>query len=562
MRTSALFRLSIHRQCSTSTSYQPPPSPASPRPPPPPPSHQNYLITPCHQTNQSQQSTTPNSISYLKSLSSIIKKLSKNPRNYNSLAVLDSFLSQIHFYNSAISLILIDYLSQIKKIQRAQTLLLSLKSKGKVSDFFLYGLVFDFLAKDGKINDVEILWKDINNGFDVKFDISDYVIHVSKCGGMDEIRSVCERVLKSGRVLREKSYVALIGALCRVNDGFLAKMVVKEMIFNGFGVDGLSYFVMFQCFCINGDVDEADLILRILVERNFDIDVCIYGNFLYALCKSGKFREADKLFRKLVQRDSLGGSKEVPVLKKGKRVISQLNCEGAIPVVMAYEAYFRSLCSVGRLDEAEVVLKKLMNMRTVPEICVYGSFIKALFRVGRGEDAMKFYDVERRKGIARSEEMVIFIIKGLCENGRVDDAFNILKDVRSRGSFNCVDACNCILDSYWNEGRVAEAVNFFEKLQDGSFGQLDSSTYMIMAHGYCVDGNIFMALHIFEELVSRKHLVNEKLYGMIIGGLCVSGRLEEALNNLNNMIENGYLAFGKRWKDLLHIELEKSVNGA
>lgn len=75
-----------------------------------------------------------------------------------------------------------------------------------------------------------------------------------------------------------------------------------------------------------------------------------------------------------------------------------------------------------------------------------------------------------------------------------------------------------------------------------------------MVHGYYAEGNISIALHLFEEMVSKKHLVNEKLYGMIIGGLCASGRSEEALNYLNDMIEQGHLVFGKKWKALLHIE--------
>lgn len=81
---------------------------------------------------------------------------------------------------------------------------MSLKSKGKVSDFFLYGLVFDFLVKCGNINDVETLWNEINDGFEVKIDKSDYVIHVAKRGGLDEVMYVCERITRSGRVLRKE----------------------------------------------------------------------------------------------------------------------------------------------------------------------------------------------------------------------------------------------------------------------------------------------------------------------------------------------------------------------
>lgn len=111
----------------------------------------------------------------------------------------------------------------------------------------------------------------------------------------------------------------MIGALCIVNEWLLAKMVFKEMIFNGFEVDDLSYFAMFQCFCRYGYVDEADLMLRTLVERKFDIDVSVYGKFLYALCESVKFREANKLFRKLIKWDSFVGSKEFVMFEGGEK---------------------------------------------------------------------------------------------------------------------------------------------------------------------------------------------------------------------------------------------------
>lgn len=234
---------------------------------------------------------------------------------------------------------------------------------------------------------------------------------------VSEIKRICERILLLGsRGLRKQSYVALIGALCRVNEGLLAKEIVRQVYDKGLNVDNFTYFVMFQCFCRNGDLDEADLILRKLVQGNYYIDICIYGNFIYVPCKTSKFREANKLFCELVKSDCFGGSK-FEFFKEGKRAIFQLNCSGAVPEMIAYETYFRSLCSAGRLDEAEALSKKMMKKRTVLEICVYGSFIKALFWAGWGEDAMKFFEVERKKGIVRVDEIARFIIIGYVKKG-------------------------------------------------------------------------------------------------------------------------------------------------
>lgn len=246
---------------------------------------------------------------YLLNLIPQIKAVYKNPRNHKALTTLDSLLAQTHFLDSSTLLIVIHYLSQIKKLGRAKDVFLKLKSKGKVKDCFLFSLVFDCLVPDGKIEDVEIVWNELC-GNDLEIDVSDYVIYVCKFCGVDEIKGVFERVVMGGRVLKKQSYGALIDALCRENEGGLGKEVVRVMHDVGYRVDCFSYYVLFRCFCRNGDVDEADLVLRTLAKRKFYVDICIYGNFMHALCKTGKFREAKKLFLRLTKQDIVGGYKK------------------------------------------------------------------------------------------------------------------------------------------------------------------------------------------------------------------------------------------------------------
>ncbi|KAA8528371.1 hypothetical protein F0562_035726 [Nyssa sinensis] len=525
-------------------------------PPPPSPSHQPLQKdTNTLQNHQSHTNNNADPLQYVKAFSNLTTTLSRNPRNFNALRTLDSILNQTESFDSSTLVFIIHCLSRLKKLGRAKTVLSYLKFTGKVSDYFLYSLVVDCLVKDGKIDDVETVWAEICGSESPsipRIDISDYVIYVCKWDGVCEIKSISERILLGCRVLKKQSYIALIGALCRVNEGLLAKEIAREMYYKGLKVDDLTYFVMFQCFCKNGDLDEADLILRKLVRRRYHIDICcIHGSFTYALCKSGKLREANKLFHKLIKRDCSGGSTNVKFLKEGRRAIFQLNCDGVVPQMMAYEMYFRSLCSVGRLDKAEVLLKKMMKMRTVPQICVYGSFIKALFQVGRDEDAMKFFNVERKKGIIRVDEIARFIIMGLCEMGKVDDALRIFDEVvMTAGGVSCLSICNCILESYWRLGRVVEAESLFERLRNGSLGLPDVLTYTIMINGYCNQENVSKALRLFEEMLKSDIRVNGTLYVIIFQGLCSCRKLKEALKNLNDMIENGHLVSCMRWKVL------------
>ncbi|KAK1432250.1 hypothetical protein QVD17_09145 [Tagetes erecta] len=483
-----------------------------------------------------------------------IKLLSINPKNQSSLTTLDSLLAKTHLLNSATSLILIDHISQIKKLGRCKTLISHLKSRGRVSEPFLYSLVFDLLVKDGTITDAETVWAEIC-GSVKRFNFSDYVIWVCKFGEIDEIKDLCDRVLMGGgSFLERQSYVALCAALCNVNEGLLAKNVVDEMYDKNVEVDNWTYFLMFKCYCRNGDFNEADLVLRKLVKNGFVIDVCVYGTFLHGLCKSGKFREADKLFKKLIKRDYTKRFREEKVvLKKGRRAIFQLNCEGVVPEIMAYESYFRALCNAMKLDEAEVLLKKMMSGIILPEVCVYGSFIKALFRGGRDEDAMKFFKIQRKKGLVRVDDIGRYVIMGLCEKGKTDDALKLFEEISTVNGFvNGSILCNVILDSYWKQNSVGKAELLFERwlLGEGNYGKLDVMTYTIMFNGYCKSNDVSKAVLVFEEMLKRKMVVNGALYERLIRLLCDCGRTNEAFQYLNDMIEDGYLVFCKRWRSL------------
>ncbi|KAI3705969.1 hypothetical protein L1987_76219 [Smallanthus sonchifolius] len=491
---------------------------------------------------------------FLQSVLDQIKFISVNPKNYSSLTTLDSLLTKTHLLDSATSLILTDYLSQIKKLDRGKTVISHLKSRGRVSEPFLYNLVFDILVKDGTVHSVETVWAEIC-GSAKGFNFSNYVIIVCKFGGIDEIKDVYDRILMGGwSCLERQSYLALSAALCNVNEGFLAKNVVNLMYDEGMVVDNWTYFLMFKCFCRNGNFDEADLVLRKLVKNGFVIDICVYDTFLYALCKYGKYREAGKLFKKLIKQDSMKGFRdEKVVLKEGRRAIFQLNCEGVVPELMVYESYFRALCNAVKLDEAEVLLKKMMRGRALPEICVYGSFIKALFRGGRDEDAMKFFKIQTRKGLVRVDELGRYVIMGLCEKGKPDDALRLFEEILSVNGFvNRSNVCNVILDGYWKQSGVADAELLFEswRLDEGKYGKLDVMTYTIMFNGYCSGNDVSKALLVFEEMLKRKMAVNGALYEGLIGMLCDCGRTNEAFQYLNDMIENGHLIFSKRWRTL------------
>ncbi|KAL6012624.1 hypothetical protein ACLOJK_003113 [Asimina triloba] len=486
-------------------------------------------------------------LSFLTDFASLIRGLSKDRRNLNLLSSLDSILGNTHLLDSSTAVYVVDGLCQLKKLTRAKDVLTHLKKRGNFPDFFLYSLVFHCLVKDGGFADVESVWADVCGSNFSGFDASDFIIHVCRLGDGVEIENVCRRVLMGRWEPKQQCYVALVGTLCRTGACHLAIEVFQRIEEVGFELDDLTYIALFQALCRNGDLLEADLILQKLVCRKCKLDICIYGSFIYGLCKTGKFREAEKLFQRLIARRS---SKPSPVLnlKARRRLIFQLDLQEAVPEVMAYEAYCRSLCSVGKVAEAELLLREMMRKRTVPEVCVFLSFIKALFRAGRADDAVRFYRVQRKKGLISTAGIVDAVIRGLCQLGRIDDALEILSVIENDGFVPDVGIFNCILGCYWKEGRIDEAIALFKRMKDGKCGTPDVLTYTLAISGLCENGNVNEAVSIFQEMIEGNAQVSGAMYRAIIKGWSNCGRFEESHKYLNRMLEDGYLVSYIGWK--------------
>ncbi|CAO2812892.1 unnamed protein product [Amaranthus hypochondriacus] len=487
---------------------------------------------------------------FLPQFLSLAKTLNQNPRDFKSLSKLNSLLSHTQLFDSCTSTAIIEGLCQLKKLNRAKDLISHLKDNLKVSPYFAFSLVFDCLVKDGKLDDVEVQWGEISKGYGIN--LSNYVIYVCKFCDLDEIKNVCSRVLMGSRVLGRQCYVALIGVLCNYNEGLMAKLVLNEMYCRGFKINDVTYIVLFQCFCRIGDLDNADWVLRKFIKEGFDVDVSIYGSFMQGLTKLGKFREARKLCNKLLNRDCVSGSKD-GLLKRGRRMIFQLNYKGGIPEMMVYEMYFRALCDAQKLDDAELLLKKMLKSRFAVQVCVYGCFVRALFRAGREEDALKFFEIECKKGLVCSDELARYVIVELCESGEVDKAMKVFDEFRRKDGFvNTVMLCNVVLSSLWNAGKAIEVEKRFEEMKNGNLEPADTTTYRLMVSGFCNQGNARKTLDLFEEMQSKRIPIDRFVYEAVITALRKQGLFAEAYKLMECMTRSESIVSYTVWKRVFY----------
>eukprot|EP01018_Ginkgo_biloba_P014437 Gb_13319 [translate_table: standard] len=502
--------------------------------------------------------TSVNPINYNKEFYSLVKELGLDRRNFKALKALDSMLEQIDALDSVTCIVIIDGLCKLNKLGRANMVLGQLRTKGTVPEGFLYDIVANCLVREGKLNDVETVWEEIGVGVGLgSFDYVKFIRYLCGKGEVQEAIKMFRRVVEAGGVLDEQGYVAFIGGLCKEGDGYIAKEVIPMMKRDGFFPDMILYIALFQCFCRVGNMYEADIILRKMIRRNYDPDICVYASFISGLCKAGKLREANKLFKKLIKNDAVA---RVPSVKRGKRAIFQLNVSGAIPEVVAYGIFIRSLCSIGKFKEAGTLLKEMMQKGLSPDVCVFNSFIKGFCMAGKIDEARKFYKISCEKGLISLTDGTVSLIHGLCKADKSDEAMGLFDGLVNDGFVPTASICNALITCHWKAGKTDMANKMFERMISGSCGRPDISTYNTMLEGLCNEGNVVEACSLFQSMKNTKLYVNEVSYSTVIRGLCNAGDFEAAHKLLNEMTETGNVFTFKGWRRLSSAIYEEKVS--
>ncbi|KAK8942963.1 hypothetical protein KSP39_PZI008851 [Platanthera zijinensis] len=500
--------------------------------------------------------TTSSHLTLTSELLSLFSILAGNPNSPKILRSVDAILAQSHLLDCTTSVLVLRGLAQSSKLTRAKTLLSSLNKRAQISNFFLYSIVLQSLLPQNPIRDVESVWNEVSAiPFGEFTEI--FVFYICRrCDDAVDIELLCRRILSSRWPLSAGAFAALIGALClkkNPNPNF-SREVLMEMVERAFEVDDFCYYTVFRSFCRIGDVSGADSVLRSMIQRrNYELDLFVYEDFLHCLCKAGKFREARKLFDRMLKRGKIHDLGLGNNLKPGRRIIFQLSSPNLISETMAFEAYFRSLCSHGRLEEAEILVEEAAGKHIMPVVSVDKEFVNALFSTGRHDEAIRFFESKRKKRDVSAGDIAATVISGLCNNKRVDKSHELACELANEGYVLTSCVWNLIMKSYWEDGRAEKAMDVFEGIKSGNFCAFlrpDGSTYEIMIRGLLSIGMVEKATRVLEEMGRRKFAPSVDLYSVLVRTLHCFGRSKEAHGYLNFMIENGVFVSYAQWEVL------------
>ncbi|KAF5471438.1 hypothetical protein F2P56_008228 [Juglans regia] len=283
--------------------------------------------------------------------------------------------------------------------------------------------------------------------------------------------------------------------------------------------DSWTFSIVSRCYCKKNHLDEAQRVLDHMVEeRGFHPDVATITMLINGFCKRGKLQRAFELLH----------------------FMGRIGCE---PTVRTYNCLLKGMCYVGRVEEAfEMLIKIKESMK--PDIYTYTAVMDGFCKVGRSDEAMELLDEAEEMGLTPNVVSYNTLFQGYCKEGRPLEGIGVLKQMKQR---NCMPDYICystLLHGLLKWGKIRSALRTYKEMVGDGF-EVDERMMNTFLRRLCrrswkEKDMLEDAYQVFEKMKKRFYVIDLSTYSLMIQALCTGKKIEQALDNLHDMIRMGH----------------------
>ncbi|KAK6912856.1 Pentatricopeptide repeat [Dillenia turbinata] len=412
-----------------------------------------------------------------------------------------------------------------------------LESHNQLSDF----LIAKFIKSYGTLGDVKLAihWfrraKLIESG-DCLYSYNSVLVALVKNNRIKLARAFYDEIIRENVVKPDVlTCTIMIRGYCKLGLIKDAKKVFDEMPCEP---NLVTFNTMIHGFCKRGLIENAlEIVERMKEDEEWLPDTVTYTTLIDGYCRRGELKEAMKLMDEMV--------------KKG--------CE---PNEVTYNALINGLCLSGDVDEGKVKLAEMMLKGLKGNRSTHASLLKGLSVAGRSDEAIQHLRYMVSSGMKLDPKSYAVVVNEYCKMGKPKEAIPLLKEMRMRGISPRVCIYNAVLRKLVDSSDLDGAVHFLKQMQEmGWFPNfisystvicgicrakgrmqeveelvmnmrrdghdLDPSMYSCLIKGYCKDGKVQKAVHLFLESVSAGYMISIETFVVLFNELCASWKLSE-----------------------------------
>ncbi|KAJ9146892.1 hypothetical protein P3X46_029107 [Hevea brasiliensis] len=241
-----------------------------------------------------------------------------------------------------------------------------------------------------------------------------------------------------------------------------------------------------------------------------------------------------------------------PSLSPVHQTLNLMVNNGFKPNQVTVDIAARSLCSVGREDDAVELVKELSLKHSKPDTFTYNFLVKCLCKCRALSNVYNFID-EMRSSFDITPDLVTYtiLIDNVCNSKNLREATRLVGVLKECGFKPDCFVYNTIMKGYCMLSRGSEAIEVYNKMKEEGV-EPDLVTYNTLIFGLSKSGRVSEARKYLKIMVESGHFPDAVTYTSLMNGMCRKGNALGALALLAEMKEKGCSPNSCTYNTLLH----------
>ncbi|CAH8337842.1 unnamed protein product [Eruca vesicaria subsp. sativa] len=351
---------------------------------------------------------------------------------------------------------------------------------------------------------------------------------------LDTMSKVMRRLAKSGKYSEavdafmdmERKYGvgrdtnglnSLMDALVKENSIEHAHEVFLKM-FDSIKPDSRTFNILIHGFCKAKRFDDARTVMDLMKVAGFGLDVVTYTSFVEGYCKEGDFRRVDE-------------------------VLEEMRESGVRPNVVTYTIVMHSLGKARQVGEALGVYEKMKEDGCVPDAKFYSSLIHILSKTGRFKDAAEIFEDMTKQGVSRDVLVYNTMISAAVHHSRDEMALRLLKRMVEEEDEEEEGLCSPNVETYAPllkmccQKKKMKLLGVLLHHMVRNDVSIDVATYILLIRGLCMSGKVEEACLFFEEAMRKGMVPRDSTCKMLVEELEKKG-MGEAKLKIQSLVQS------------------------
>ncbi|XP_047162215.1 pentatricopeptide repeat-containing protein At1g06710, mitochondrial [Vigna umbellata] len=458
------------------------------------------------------------------------------------------------------------------KFDKAFKIICEMMSKGFIPDDSTYSKVIGFLCDASKVEKAFLLFEEMKKNGIVP-SVYTYTILIDsfcKAGLIQQAHKWFDEMLRDGCIPNVVTYTALIHAYLKARKVFDANKLFQMMLVEGCNPNVITYTALIDGHCKAGQIDKACQIYARMqgdmecsdMDMYFKLDnndcetpnIITYGALVDGLCKANRVKEARELLdtmsingcepNQIVYDALIDGFCKTGELESAREVFVKMSERGYSPNLYTYSSLINGLFKEKRLDLVLKVLSKMLENSCTPNVVIYTEMIDGLCKVGKADEAYKLILKMEEVGCYPNVVTYTAMIDGLGKLGKIEQCLELYTSMCSKGCAPNFITYRVLINHCCSAGLLDEAHRLLDEMTQ-TYWPRHLSSYRKIIEGF--NREFVISIGLLDELNENELAPVESLYRILVDRFIKAGRLEVALNLLEEISSSPSLANANKY---------------